>query len=537
MTPPSHSLLVLAWDDADPGAHPATAPPTLPVLRQLAAHQPLLAVLPELPAELQTAGYQAEVAAQQRDEAADSEAATAATATTALATPAETPLSHLETSATLGTVLLPLATADAGVAASHIIGLADLGGAPPGTFTLEVPATETAAVAAAEADEAAVAHAAGAAPIATATILSTTILPAPLAGFVHTAPRPAQAWAAPAAPYLGSSPPPLRPEVIGSAEVADLQRAATPAPLDETPPAATIEGASDALMDPALGKSAAFPSITTLPAAAATEAADEAAVPAYLVGTVASEETPPVNYPTTSPTRQPTTQPSLPDAFAQTAAEVGTEEAADLYAAEDNLTLAPEEVDSGLVAAPLPEAPERASLAQALHALHRPATEPEADATAIIDPAAADLIEPEALPTATVPLPLSDNLHYRIIQYARFATHVAGEQSEEFTAIYAPNWPTWLAALEIRYRSRRPLVLHLTELAAAVMPPAERGWRLELERYAIRRAHTILVATDALRRQLLRHYGHPPGRLRVIAPDDEVGINAVLAKVGTAADF
>ena len=311
-----------------------------------------------------------------------------------------------------------------------------------------------------------------------------------------------------------------------------MQDAAPPEPLEETPIAAALEGASDALTDSALGKSAPP---TPAPTGTATEADDETAAATYLDETAISDETPPYHF-TTPLLHSPTTP---PDAFAQTAAEVGTEEAADLYAAGDNLTLAPEEADSSQLAAPLPAAPERATLTQALHALHRiaPEPEPEIDLSAAIDPAAADLIAPEPLPTATVPLPLSDNLHYRIIQYARFATHVAGEQQERFGAIYAPNWPTWLAALEIRYRSRRPLVLHLTELAAATAAPAERGWRLELERYALRRAHTILVATDALRRQLLRHYGHPPGRLRVVAPTDEAAINAILMKVGTAADF
>ncbi|MDO7877169.1 glycosyltransferase [Hymenobacter sp. ASUV-10] len=534
MTQPAPSLLVLAWDDADPGAHPVAAPPTLPVLRQLAAHQQLLAVLPELPAEVQTTEYQAEVATQQHEEATATLAA-AETATTATpATIEAAPALHPEADHSFGTVLLPLPGAETPVSASRIIGLAELAG--PTVFVpapLPLPATEASELPAAPAAT----PVAGAAPtLPSPTSPNPTLLPArlpaPLAAFVHTAPRPAQPWTAPAAPYLGSSQPPSPPETIGSAEAADLQGAAAIELPLATPEAAAIEGASDSLTDTAVVRHPSFSIATTvssaIPAAMGRDAEETA---------LSFNETPASTANGAAELTASAPEPEA-DAFAQTSAEIGPEEAADLYAPEDNLTLAPEEVDSSLPAPPLPDAPERASLTQALHALHRMAPEPEPELPPAIDLAAADLIEPEPLPaTAPAPVPLSDNLHYRIIQYARFATHVAAEQPEQFGAIYAPNWPTWLAALEIRYRSRRPLVLHVTELAAATAAPAERGWRLELERYAIRRAHTILLATDALRRQLLRHYGHPPGRLRVIAPDDEPGINAILAKIGTVADF
>lgn len=51
MTTPPPVLLVLAWDDNDPSVHrvaPAGALPTLPLVRALAARQPVLALLPQL---------------------------------------------------------------------------------------------------------------------------------------------------------------------------------------------------------------------------------------------------------------------------------------------------------------------------------------------------------------------------------------------------------------------------------------------------------------------------------------------------------
>ena len=52
MTPPEFSVLLLAWDDADPTVAVlggAALPPTLPLVYQLAAQQPVLAVYPHLP--------------------------------------------------------------------------------------------------------------------------------------------------------------------------------------------------------------------------------------------------------------------------------------------------------------------------------------------------------------------------------------------------------------------------------------------------------------------------------------------------------
>lgn len=219
----------------------------------------------------------------------------------------------------------------------------------------------------------------------------------------------------------------------------------------------------------------------------------------------------PTATPNSSAAPGPAPLPAAPPApgptplFEQPEDEIGAAEAADLAA--DDHDVAPQ--------LPAPAGPTHASLAQGLAALHRP---PAATAAAAVAPA----------------FDLSDDLHYRVIQYARFATYLSDTDAEDFGAIYAPDWPTWLAALEIRYRRRRPLVLHLSLVAAESAAPAERGWLLELERYALRRAHTVLVVSDELRAQVLKHYNLAPDRVRVVAADNAEGVRAVLAEVGRA---
>ena len=132
----------------------------------------------------------------------------------------------------------------------------------------------------------------------------------------------------------------------------------------------------------------------------------------------------------------------------------------------------------------------------------------------------------EALAALGVDLPATADLNFQVIQYARFATRRA--LLEEFAVIYAVDWPTWLAALEIRQQTGRPLVLHVHDLALERAGSAERGWVLALERLALRRADLVLAASDEVARRLYERYQLPPERLRMVAPTDTEAVNILL---------
>jgi hypothetical protein len=509
MTQPLPSLLVLAWDDGDCGAHlpgaPA-APPTLPLVRALAAHQPLLAILPQLPEAVRTEARLAEMALaaavppvvaetpaavsmpevvemeeipsegagiaavepeQEIARPANAPPTVAAAPAAGVVTLPSTPAKELNNAATITPVPVSVAAPEP---ASRLIGLADVEFA-------------TSAVDSARADA--------------------VMEPAPnqvaaRRPFVWTATYHTDSWLSPAAPYAGSSPAPA-PE---------------PASIPAPPPA-HLPAAPPAPAAPVIIKV-----VEAQPAAAAKPDPLAALFHApQHVFDLAFDPDP--ELPLMSETY----------AFGHSGAEPGTEEAAALNAPADDLTLSL--TDAGLAPLPtastnhLPQAPARASLTQGLAALRRP----EAEGETANEAGPMGLAPERAAPTVPT---LSDDLHYRIIQYARFATHLVDQQAEDFGVIYAPNWPTWLAALEIRYRLRRPLVLHLSALAIATVMPAERGWLLEVERYALRRAHTVLVATEALRQQVLRLYPLRPGQVQVVATDDMTGVQAALAAVSQA---
>jgi len=289
---------------------------------------------------------------------------------------------------------------------------------------------------------------------------------------IHAPPH--LSWAAPAAPYLGASP---------------LAGPPALAPVPPLIPAPIVREAAD-LAQAALSWPAGFsPLAAPVPAATATGATET-----------------PAGAPAAEAARPEVPARLHPEVFDETTEEVGAAEANDLSAPEDDLT-PNEPAENATLALP--------ALAAA-----------EAYAPAPAAPAAA----PEPVHTARTP-PL-DGLNFRMIQYARQAAQLVRDRAD-FGVIYAPTWPAWLAALEIRNSSRRPLVLYAASLAADFAGPAERGWLLEVERMALRRAHLILVPNEQVRRQLRRHYGSETGEVRVVPAADEDAVQALLQGLAT----
>ena len=157
---------------------------------------------------------------------------------------------------------------------------------------------------------------------------------------------------------------------------------------------------------------------------------------------------------------------------------------------------------------------------------------PDAPAADNEAPEAASIAARLPAPAApTVLVPRLDGLNFRMIQYARQAAQLVRGRTADFGVIYAPNWPAWLAALEICTSSGRPLVLYLASLATDLPNPAEHGYQLEMERMAMRRARLVLVPDEALHHRLLALYEDAAGKVRVVAATDDAAVQRVLGEV------
>jgi hypothetical protein len=214
-----------------------------------------------------------------------------------------------------------------------------------------------------------------------------------------------------------------------------------------------------------------------------------------------------------------------------------------LDAEADLASITPSELamdDTAPTEAPLAEAPDHAQAdwSDALaslrtpHSLEEPALAPVAEGTAAdsatADEGAALVAEPSTQQLLSQPFEAPD-LNFQVIQYARFAVPVALAQ-EPFAAIYAPAWPTWLAAQELRHRTRRPLVLHVATLAATEDQSLETatGWQAELQRQALQRADLILAETPELTRRLRHDLGFPPELVRTVPAADAASVAQAL---------
>jgi hypothetical protein len=189
-------------------------------------------------------------------------------------------------------------------------------------------------------------------------------------------------------------------------------------------------------------------------------------------------------------------------------------------------------IESTAVAWPSPPATQ-AGWPEALAALRQPASLPELPtavpaASAVATPPRSTVASHPALQPAAAHYPAPD-LNFQIIQYARFAVPVALAEPP-FTVIYAPAWPTWLAAQELRQRTGRPLVVHVTTLAAADEESVNTatGWIAELQRQALYRADLILAETPALAQRLRHDLGLPASAVQAVPAADAEAIARAL---------
>jgi hypothetical protein len=288
----------------------------------------------------------------------------------------------------------------------------------------------------------------------------------------HAGQQFAAGWLAPAAPYAGAA---EAPGAGVPAPAAGLVRE-----VFQLPPSAPLRPG------PATGAAAAPSAAAQTPGAAVAPAIRATAV------TSVSKAVMPLLAPAAF-APAPDTEAVVPAPFDEPVAEMGSAEASDLDATEDDLV--PDATPPGAA----PSAAEAA----------RP---------------------PEPAATWAVRQPALDGLNFRMIQYARRAAQLV-DGRHDFGVIYAPGWPAWLAALEICNRSGRPLVLYVPALASDSAPAAERGWLLGLERMALRRATLVLVPDAEALHQLRAGHAEALGEVRIVPAADEAAVQLVLAEV------
>lgn len=102
----------------------------------------------------------------------------------------------------------------------------------------------------------------------------------------------------------------------------------------------------------------------------------------------------------------------------------------------------------------------------------------------------------------------------QVIHYARYATRLASAKS--FDVIYAYDWMTYLAGIELKLVSGKLLVLHVQSLSNERGGPDHKGWVYEVEKQAMEKADFIIAESEEISDKIAAEYGVADLKIRSI---------------------
>ncbi|QMU30297.1 glycosyltransferase [Adhaeribacter radiodurans] len=101
-----------------------------------------------------------------------------------------------------------------------------------------------------------------------------------------------------------------------------------------------------------------------------------------------------------------------------------------------------------------------------------------------------------------------------VIQYARYATRLASQK--DFDLIYAHDWMTFLAGVELKLVSGKPLVVHVHSLSYDRAGKDSQGWIYELEKQALEKADFIIPVSEYTAKIIQNEYGVSGERIQPV---------------------
>ncbi|HKD17853.1 MAG TPA: glycosyltransferase family 4 protein, partial [Thermoanaerobaculia bacterium] len=110
--------------------------------------------------------------------------------------------------------------------------------------------------------------------------------------------------------------------------------------------------------------------------------------------------------------------------------------------------------------------------------------------------------------------PYGPDLPRDVLRYAAAAGRIAGR--ERFDVIHAHDWLTFLAGVEARQASGRPLVLHVHATEYDRAGSAGDGLVAAIERFGLAAADRVVAVSRYTAEVVAREYGVDPARLRVV---------------------
>jgi len=108
----------------------------------------------------------------------------------------------------------------------------------------------------------------------------------------------------------------------------------------------------------------------------------------------------------------------------------------------------------------------------------------------------------------------------QVIHFARYASRLASQKV--YDVIYAYDWMTFLAGIELKLVSGKPLVLHMHSLSIERGGPDAKGWVYGLEKQALEKADFIIAGTDNIANIIIAEYGILPTKIKSLQTEEEL---------------
>ncbi|MEX1114264.1 MAG: glycosyltransferase [Akkermansiaceae bacterium] len=106
------------------------------------------------------------------------------------------------------------------------------------------------------------------------------------------------------------------------------------------------------------------------------------------------------------------------------------------------------------------------------------------------------------------------DLGSRVIEFSKVAAKLA--LLENFDIIHAHDWMTFLAGVEVKKATGKPLVVHIHALQYDRSGADDHGWIYDLEKYGMEQADTVIPVSRYTGEIIASHYAIDPRKIRPV---------------------
>ncbi len=106
------------------------------------------------------------------------------------------------------------------------------------------------------------------------------------------------------------------------------------------------------------------------------------------------------------------------------------------------------------------------------------------------------------------------DLGSKVIEFSKVAAKLA--LLEEFDIIHAHDWMTFLAGVEVKKATGKPLFLHVHALQYDRSGAEDHGWIYDLEKFGMEQADCVIPVSHYTGKIIASHYGIDPAKIRPV---------------------